>query len=667
MQANNNHNSVVAQGGGNVTVHLHQRRLLPARPIDDFYLQAARLAWAKVAPDGTAITVPARIRDLIAVQGHGLAVVSGAAGTGRTAAAVKALAMIAEERHRADPDREMHLEQLVPDWDPPDTELLPLQENFGYVLDVSPEISGWHRRSALAKDLVDHGKKLAGIRSCLILIVDKDGWPAAGEPADFLVRAARPSPRLLCRAHLSVLYRRSDLAQRLDPATDAAQGQVGLAHLVKEGMHPSDAAELARLLGVTDRSESSVAIAVGTFNQWLGRIKEVFDDTRDNPDDRALLLAAVFLEGCSPSQVQRAARILLDETPESDVRRVLSGMDLASRLQSVGAEVVDGVVTFRHLPGFGPAVLRHVWTQLSDVQSHLTRWIGKITAHGGVGADCCEQVADLLAGLAISENDTSILPSHQSVARSDLAPLARGPVAARMLATAAQQPVFGAKVREQLRDRWAMSEDCSVAEVAALVCQEPFAKQYPKQALVRLRWVLDRHQNDSAVQEAERALLKMAADSALLPDVWSSVVNWTNVSGFRAGRRAFLSLVDPKAAPDVLRVLITDAEQDPRVVDELITAWSRVLSDPELEDQCEKVLAAWAQAVADGYVASETVVNVLHQVVTDHLFTGPMSSFLMGKEGVGYPPAVIAMRHRILERQGFAPADTSGTSEGAQP
>lgn len=653
FRADNNQNSVVVQAGGDAQVHLHQRPLLPVRPISPVEIKIARQAWVKVDAQGAPLAVATRLHDVIAVKRHGLAVVSGERGSGRSGAAVKALVLLAEGRRR-ESEVQLRLEQITPDWDPPNVELLPTDGNCGYLLDVSTEIGAWKNRTDLVEALIGHGRKLAEVGSCLLVISDKDSWPTIGASADHLVEAVRPSPYLLCTTHLKRLFNRPELARQLDPSHIPGEEEVRLSGLVKENMHPEDAGHLARLLASTDGSPEAIKDAVEAFGGWKGRIKQVFDGTRDEPEDRALLLAAVFLEGSGPATVQKAARVLLGEKAESDVRRILSGLDLGSRLSLVGAEVIENRVSFAHRPGYRVAVLRHVWTQLADVQQHLKKWIKAIVAPGKEGVDHLEAIADLLAELAVTEKDLSILPSPPGgSSRSEPDPLSQGAVAARMLAAAAQTPTFGSVVRTQLRERWAKHDRAEVAQVAALVCQGAFAAKYPRQALVRLRWVLRRPEEDVAVVEALEAVRQMAVEPRLLPDVWTAVVEWIGGGDLRAGQRAFLALVDPSRGPAVLKTLIRDAEQDPRVTEELIVGWGKVLSDVSMADRCEALFSAWAEIGYQGEIPGETLADILDRVVMEHLGASPVSAFLMGRAGVGYPPSVIDMRRRLMERRGF--------------
>jgi hypothetical protein len=107
----------------------------------------------------------------------------------------------------------------------------------------------------------------------------------------------------------------------------------------------------------------------------------------------------------------------------------------------------------------------------------------------------------------------------------------------------------------------------------------------------------------------------------------------------------------------------SDAQTDVRTADELVAGWCAALDDPQLADCCERLLEKWAQAVAEGKVVVESVDHILDQVIDEHLMTGPMAAFLIGKEGTAYnSSAVIAMRERLMVRR-RRPVP-SGDSEG---
>ncbi|MFG2960053.1 hypothetical protein ACGF5O_40815 [Streptomyces sp. NPDC048291] len=66
---------------------------------------------------------------------------------------------------------------------------------------------------------------------------------------------------------------------------------------------------------------------------------------------------------------------------------------------------------------------------------------------------------------------------------------------------------------------------------------------------MRLRHILDRSETDEAVRTAQEALRDIAARDGQLPRVWSTVIKWATEKKHLAGRRAFLSLLDPRVDP----------------------------------------------------------------------------------------------------------------------
>ncbi|MGI5423814.1 hypothetical protein [Streptomyces sp. CA-179760] len=93
--------------------------------------------------------------------------------------------------------------------------------------------------------------------------------------------------------------------------------------------------------------------------RWRERVSTAFRETRDSADDRALLLAAVLLEGLSPAEILAGARLLLDDRKTRGIRDILTGRDLVTRLEAVQANIDGQRVSFGHLPVYPAAVLRH--------------------------------------------------------------------------------------------------------------------------------------------------------------------------------------------------------------------------------------------------------------------------------------------------------------------
>ncbi|MFB7949142.1 hypothetical protein ACFC6L_29995 [Kitasatospora phosalacinea] len=664
QRADGNERSVVVQAQGDhgatvvAVVNVHEKRLLPTRPVEPAVIAAARQAWVRVDREGRRIEAAEQARDVL-LRGEGVVVVAGAEGSGRFGTAVRALTMLdGVRRGRGIPP--LKLCRLTPDWDPPDTALLPIRENHGYLLDVSAEIAEWPKHLGLPAGLLAHGRNLAKVGSHLVVITDRHSWPSTGETGAALVRAQPPAPRPLAISHLGLLYGQLDIAARLQPGYQVKEGEQPLADLVTDGMSPADAAELARLLSSGAASEKGLRDAIAAFTGWRTFIADFFAATVERPEDRALLLAAVLLEGAAPSQVQKAARELLGEPADDSVRKILSGLDLGSRLRQAGAKVADNKVTLAHRPGYAYAALKHVWNELAEIQAPFRKWVAKITGKGQVGAGHLGEIADLLARLAADHSDDSILPSHTTGSRNELAALSRGETAARMLSAAADHPVLGAEVRRQLRENWAPSHDQEVAKVAALVCQGVFAARYPGQALVRLQHVLAREVDDLAIAEAGKALRMLVIDYGQHAPTWAAVTDWIGSpdqeaagrpSRARAGRRAFLALADVTTDPRPMKLLLTAAAHDPTVTDEIVAAWNTTLYDKALADRCETTLTGWAEAAAQGTLPGELVLDTVERVISKHVVNDPVAALLVGREGTSYSAAVIDFRQRLMQRR----------------
>ncbi|MEU5186719.1 hypothetical protein AB0G83_06095 [Streptomyces klenkii] len=647
-------------------INLHARQTLATVPVTEEELVAVRRAWVKVDRQGNPLTTASSVLALLQ-QGEPVIVISGARGMGKTASALRALSDYNSYRAARDVDgsgRALELEHVLPDWgEEPDADTLPLAAHRGYVLDVSEEADQWHDVAGTAKQILSHGGNLRKKASCLIVITSESGWPSShsvslGRIA--VTATARPRGDLIARSHLTRLY--PETADRwLGTGQDDEEADV-LSDFVHPDTYPRDAADIAQKLGSIGDSPDAVNLARSALLQWRDVVKKVFADTREKADDRALLLAAIMLEGDTPANILAAARQLLKDQKTRGIRDILTGPDLATRLEDVQAEVNGQSATFSHRPGYPGAVLRYVWRQLSDVQGPLLEWIKDLTRPNGLGADHLGEISNLLVRLAVDENDLSVLDVARSWAAS-----AQGQgrqAAASMLAQAADDASLGTATRTRLR-AWAGHDAVNTSTVAAVVCQGDFAKTYPRQALTCLRWILDRPKRDEAVTAAEDALRAMADDVARLPEVWTAVMSWADKKSPLAARRAFLTLLDPDAAPETARRLLNNALAHPQTADELVAGWCEALSDPLLEEECERLLEAWAQAVADGVIGAETVVPILDRVVDGHMMAGPMAAFLIGKAGATYnSSAVISMREMIMVRRRTSPGVSSGNEVG---
>lgn len=638
--------SVLYMAGRDINLHTRQTLSTVSATRDE--LAAVRRAWAKRDRQGELLTTAPQVLELLKKQ-EPVVVIAGSRGMGKTAAAMKALSEYGRHHNGEQAETPWVLEHVLPDWEQPGDGLLPAKRHRGYILDVSEEIDGWADPVAVAKKIIGHGDALLQKGSRLIVIASQDGWPASHTPGlgRVVVRpTTAPSGREIVQTHLARLYP-ADSERTWLTANSDDQGHA-LADLLSVDMYPSDAAALALELSKIDDSPHAIETARAAATQWRDIVKKVFTATRENADDRALLLAAILLEGLAPSDVLAASRLLLKEKTSKNVRQILTGPDLVTRLEEVEARVTVGKVSFAHKPGYPNAVLGYVWRQLSDVQKPLLAWVKLLTKQGALGFTRISQIADLLVQLATDEQDLG--PLDVARAWATTGDQASRDAAASMLAAAAADPTLGTVTRARLRD-WAQ-QDVDPARVTAVVCQGSFAATYPRQALTCLRHIMGRTIADEAVADGEKALRTMAEDDTLLPQVWEAITGWIEGKAKPAGCRAFLALLDPQAALSTVTLLLSDALAHPDTANELVSGWCACLADPALADRCEQLLEKWAEAVARQGLADDAVVHVLDRVVDEHMVTGPMAAFLLGKEGVAYnSPAVIAMRERLMFRR----------------
>ncbi|KAK1177898.1 hypothetical protein B7755_006825 [Streptomyces sp. NBS 14/10] len=646
VDVGNNQNSKIIVAAGSVT--MTSKPQLPVTDIPQTDLDAVRQAWVEVSVRDERVLTASEAIGRLTGGGPRLAVVAGPPGYGKRAAGIKALWEVsqAEERSRG---QALRLQEIVPDWErpgSPDIAVLPDEPGTCYLLDVAAEIGSWQKPGYVAEQLVSYSEELKFSGSFLVVIADEHGWPetVSGTVANVVARAtARPSAHRVARAHLEYVHRRPDRIRWLNAASADAGSAGEAAHLLSDSSRPADAARLATTLSSADDSPEGLKKALSSFQEWCADVKDVFTKTEDKPDDRALLISSLFLNGKDALTVQDGARTLLGESPETNVRTILTGPDLTARLTAMGAEVNGRTVSLDHKSGYARAVLLHLWQQRADIHPHLLRWLDTITAPKEPGADRLAAIGDLLVELAVAENDIRVVKQiHAWIDNGDNSPGHRKLIA-RVLTVAAEADTLGAEVRALLLDS-AQDESEAVATVVALVCQGEFAQHYPRQALVRLRHILDRPNPDEAVRTAQEALRDIAARDGQLSRVWSTVIKWATEKKHLAGHRAFLSLLDPRVDPYVLQVMLAAAEQKKDIREALVDGWNAALADTRVAADCRQLLTAWAEMRKTADVPTELMTEIINQVVLEHLYATPVSALIFGEPGVADGEAVIDLR-----------------------
>ncbi|MFD9485653.1 hypothetical protein ACFWBX_17030 [Streptomyces sp. NPDC059991] len=648
MEGNDRSTIIVAAGAVTMT----GKQLLPVAGISEAELDVVRTAWVGIGTKGEPITAVAAATALLTGDGAALAVIAGPQGHGKRTAGIKAL-WDAALVQKAEADRGLpSLMEIRPDWDDPecpDTSELPDAPGTGYLLDVAAEIDRWKDRAGVAGALVTHAEALRRKGSFLVVVCNEHGWPeeASGAVGRVVTRVAvRPDPHRVAMAHLEHVHHVPDRLYLLNTGDSGAGPTGDASHLLTENSSPADAVRLANGLASSDGSQQGLQDALAAFQQWQREVKDVFKKTEDNADDRALLIASVFLSGGEALEVQEAARSLLKEPAKQDVRAILTGPDLTTRFKSINARVDGRHITLDHRPGYARAVLLHLWQQRADIHTHLLAWLTTLTAPQQPGAGRLGPISDLLVQLAVAENDIRVIDKIRAWIDHD-DDTEHLTLIAQVLATAAEADALGPDVRSRLL-KWAQAPAEAVATTVALVCQTGFAKRYPHQALVRLQHILGRADRDTAVATAESALRLMAAQEHQLPLVWKTVSRWAGQPKNLSGHRAFLALLDPRTDPFVLRVMLTAAESKPEVREALVAGWSAALSDERVDPEARELLITWAHArMDDDLVSADLITDILRQVVGRHLMSTPISALVFGEPDVRYDAAVIELRKEL--------------------
>ncbi|GAA1403395.1 hypothetical protein ACFQZ4_04930 [Catellatospora coxensis] len=150
---------------------------------------------------------------------------------------------------------------------------------------------------------------------------------------------------------------------------------------------------------------------------------------------------------------------------------------------------------------------------------------------------------------------------------------------------------------------------------AAQLCSGALAERHLPRALVRLRPIAAKAQNNDH-QDAVRAAVRRIADKpnvriALL----SQAIDWSQEAETRIAGRVFpQALLSPDGADEVVSALLTRAASDDAALFALQFSWLRLLDD--LDDAAiGQVTAAWCRVVEQDVFDRSTVQEVFGPVV----------------------------------------------------
>ena len=482
---------------------------------------------------------PAGFVDALAkLLGTRAVVLAGPAGSGRRTAATVLLDRLGG----------LHLVEIAVD-DEASLARHPVAAKEGYLLDLSAADDATVEQVRVA--LRDFTAALDQEDSSLVVIVDDER--AAGFDA---VRLSRPEPREVLAAHLE--------GTEVEPA------------LAELPTTPAEAVRLAELVvSVEDRQD-----VLGAYTNWSSRLREEFARHGDVPW-RALLLAAAFLESALQDVVHAAADALLDETRyEGPKPHPLAGEGLAARLVGIGAS--EGVVTFDS-PGYAEAVIDHVWTDFPTLREPLVAWLIGLPAI--LPAEDAERLVPRLVDLGVGPVVRTVTAWSESAL----------PLAHRLLAAAALDPVTGPDVRRVIRD-WSKRRDLPrpLGEVAIAVCGAELGSRYPHIALTRLGSFVKRPE---LTDQVAAALSTMAGESQFA-QVVTRLARWLRETDATRKALAVRALLDEAAAQPqhrdtLLNLLVQAAGGRPAELGALDLAafeWRRDGGSHDVHDQLQAKL-----------------------------------------------------------------------------
>ncbi|MFF5264471.1 hypothetical protein ACFY4C_36570 [Actinomadura viridis] len=647
LLAYGNRDTTVFQAGRDI--YFSEQEILSTKDIPAQDLTTVRDAWVRVDAVDQAVD---------ALRSIGLAVVAGRPGSGRHACALRALVQISAARVN-EGHNDLILKNVTPDWEEPNTSLLPSHPSHGYILDVEQSIEQWNSRSERASDLVSFAAKLHSRGSYLVLISNEHGWPldSGAQTRVHVLITQRPSARDIAIRHLVEIYRKPERAHWLDiPSEVSSQSHNDkdhgcLSYLISDDTSPARAAALAARLSSIEGDEKSRKSVAEEFQAWAAHLKSIFGDGAGDvyARRRSLLITSALLDGAPATRVHQTAREFLGERTNgddsADVMAILGSPDLKTRFEDIGAEVKNHRVRLDGKRGLARATLRHVWEQQPEIHRLLLRLIKQITKADGAGAEHLEQISRLLVDLAVHENDVSLFEVGAEWAQDP----ARHDLVTRMIGDAALSDTLGAQTHRLLLE-WAKKNNHQ-ATVAARVCGAEFGLRLPRKAMVRLRWVLEVPQRNTPVSTAENAVRKLASHAETLPIVWKVIVGWLSKQEITVGTaRAFLAVLDPQLDASALKELLRAGEHDSHIADILSHGWRLAMAQPRVSQEVQEVAKSWIRLFTQDNDLPQYAHDLLDANLHAHLTADPVSALLYGIPGETADAELVAFRRSFALR-----------------
>ncbi|MDE3723310.1 hypothetical protein PWG71_18105 [Nocardiopsis sp. N85] len=272
--------------------------------------------------------------------------------------------------------------------------------------------------------------------------------------------------------------------------------------------------------------------------------------------------------------------------------------------------------------GVDLALIRYLWDRRRSVADRLAGWLTEISAPGGVAGDCLDRLSEVLAEVAVARGSATVLSLLEEWLKQD-APQ-RMAFVVDVLQKLTQHEDLGPRVRVVDLRNWAKGSGTPERQRAVIgVCRGRFGEQYPEQALMRLRYVVQTARDPELRREAVAAVAeRFEPGRHERPAALKVLVDWIeDERTVLDGGLLFLDLfggipnADGGAGPDPARGLLTPAgDEGEQALLLFRRAWTCIWRQPALRQNASHVLALWAAAVEKGEVPFDRGLSVLSVV-----------------------------------------------------
>ncbi|MEV1117249.1 hypothetical protein AB0I91_19430 [Actinosynnema sp. NPDC049800] len=584
---------------------------------------------------------------------RGVVVLVGVAGTGKRTAALHLLHRLELERAKAGRTCTPTVVQV--DWEHPAADRIPIQDDQGYLLDLSQEDEE-ELSIAFGASLLQRVESLHARNSHVVVTVTPRQWASCRRMAawhDVSVDLTAPDAIEVAHKHLTHSHNRPDLLGLLEE-------ERRLRH-IQPRSEPRYAAAFAKLLvqhdGRDDKGRTERTEAVEQLRSWPGELGNVFSKQTTHWG-RAMLWAVAVGDGEPKAVVIHIAHMLLRRlgvvmTPAD----LLVAPDLSSQLDGIGATTEEHSVSISATrPNFDHAVLMRVWVEYPDLQEVFLEWLGEVSELPAVSRACRDRIAGhLLAMARVGDGAGGPVDKGKvlTVVESWATSPGRHPLLTGFIREAAGDRLIGPGARARLL-AWAKKDDSPLHPVVAEVCSGPFVTEFTERALVRLKHLFS-SPNPNSVAMAGQALRKIVTDYPhLRADLLDAISTWVRKPGgdrtAGAGVTAFVELVTVTAETQhLIDELCRDAageRADLRSL--LVVSWQRALLDTNREEGA-RAFRSWLTAVTEDRIDRQAALSLLHEAAHKVLGEGgPVNA--LSRISMGIPDEAHPLFEEILDR-----------------